>query len=70
MAEEVRDWNICVIVLSPGGAIATEDAPEEAHRHLPGPELAGNRFVLAAQADMKFTGQQLTLKDGRLEVVG
>jgi NAD(P)-dependent dehydrogenase (short-subunit alcohol dehydrogenase family) len=69
VAEEVRDWNICVIVLSPGGAIATEDAPEEARKRMPGPELAGNRFVLAAQADMQFTGQQLTLKDGRLEVV-
>lgn len=69
VAEEEKDWNICVVVVSPGGAIATEDAPEEARRRLPGPELAGNRFVQAAQADIKFSGQQLTLKEGRLEVV-
>ncbi|MGH7770648.1 MAG: SDR family NAD(P)-dependent oxidoreductase [Candidatus Binatia bacterium] len=69
VAEEVRDKNICVVVLSPGGAIATEDAPEEARRRMPGPELAGNRFVLAAQADLELSGQELTLKDGRLEVV-
>ncbi len=69
VAEEAREWNICVVVLSPGGAIATEDAPEEARRRMPGPDLAGNRFVLAAQVDLMFSGRQLTLKEGRLEVV-
>ncbi len=67
-AEEVREWNICVVAVSPGGAIATEDAPEEVRRTMPGPESAGNRFVLAAEAGMNLSGQRLTLKNGRLEV--
>jgi 3-oxoacyl-[acyl-carrier protein] reductase len=68
VAEEVREWNICVVAVSPGGAIATEDAPEEIRRTMPGPESAGNRFVLAAEAGMDLSGQRLTLKDGRLEI--
>jgi 3-oxoacyl-[acyl-carrier protein] reductase len=68
VAEEVRPWNICVVAVSPGGAIATEDAPEEIRRTVPGPESAGNRFVLAAEAGMDLSGQRLTLKDGRLEI--
>jgi 3-oxoacyl-[acyl-carrier protein] reductase len=67
VAEEVRDSNICVVSVSPGGAIATEDAPEEIRRTMPGPESAGNRFVLAAQAGMELSGQRLTLKDGVLQ---
>lgn len=68
VAEEVREWNICVVSVSPGGAIATEDAPEEIRRTMPGPESAGNRFVLAAEAPMELSGQRLTLKDGKLVV--
>ncbi len=68
VAEEVREYNICVVAVSPGGAIATEDAPEEVRRTMPGPESAGNRFALAAEAGMELSGQRLTLKDGRLQV--
>jgi NAD(P)-dependent dehydrogenase (short-subunit alcohol dehydrogenase family) len=68
VAEEVREFNICVVSVSPGGAIATEDAPEEARRTMPGPESAGNRFILAAEAGMELSGQRLTLKDGVLQV--
>ncbi|HEY2988911.1 MAG TPA: SDR family NAD(P)-dependent oxidoreductase [Candidatus Binatia bacterium] len=68
VAEEVREWNICVVAVSPGGAIATEDAPEQARQRMPGPEAAGNRFVLAAEAGLDLSGQRLTLKNGRLEV--
>ena len=68
VAEEVREANICVVILSPGGAIATEDAPEEARRRMQGPELAGNRFWLAAEAPMEQSGHLLTLEDGRLEI--
>ncbi len=68
VAEEVRDYNICVVSVSPGGAIATEDAPEEARQRMPGPASAGNRFLLAAEAGMELSGQRLTLKDGVLEV--
>jgi 3-oxoacyl-[acyl-carrier protein] reductase len=68
VAEEVREYNICVVSVSPGGAIATEDAPEAVRRTMPGPDSAGNRFILAAEAGMELSGQRLTLKDGRLEV--
>jgi hypothetical protein len=57
------------VVLSPGAAIATERAPEEARKRMPGPDLAGNRFVLAAQTGMEMSGHLLDLKDGRLEIV-
>jgi len=69
VAEEEREHNVCVVVLSPGAAIATERAPEEARRRMPGPELAANRFVLAAQVGMEMSGHLLDLKDGRLEIV-
>ena len=68
VAEEVREYNICVVSVSPGGAIATEDAPEAVRCTMPGPESAGNRFVLAAEAPMELSGQRLTLKDGVLQV--
>jgi 3-oxoacyl-[acyl-carrier protein] reductase len=68
VAEEMREWNICVVAVSPGGAIATEDAPEEVRAKMPGPDSAGNRFVLAAEAGMELSGQRLTLKNGRLEI--
>ena len=43
-------------------------APEEARQRLPGPDLAGNRFVLAAQVGMEMSGHLLNLKEGRLEI--
>jgi NAD(P)-dependent dehydrogenase (short-subunit alcohol dehydrogenase family) len=69
VAEEVKEWNVCVVTIAPGQAIATEDAPEEARRRLPGPDFLKNSFVLAAQADMELTGQLLALKEDRLVTV-
>ena len=69
-AEEVRDSNICVVAISPGAAIATENAPEEARSRMPGPEFAGDRFLLAAQVGMEMSGRLLDLDDtGKLVVV-
>jgi 3-oxoacyl-[acyl-carrier protein] reductase len=68
VAEEEREWNVCVVAMGPAGAIATEDAPEEARRRMPGVESIGNRFVLAAQAPMEMSGHLLTIKDGKLAV--
>ena len=67
-AEEVRDANICVVAISPGGAIATEDAPEEARARMPGPDLAGQRFLLAAEAGMEMSGHLVDVQDGKLVV--
>ena len=66
VAEEEREWNVCVLAFSPKQAIATEDAPEEARRRLPGPGILGNGFVLAAQAGMEFTGKTVEHRDGKL----
>src|SRR5437867_8657567 len=49
VAEEEREFGICVVSIGPGARIATEEAPEEARARMPGSETAGNRFVLAAQ---------------------
>ncbi len=66
VAEEVRESNICVVTFSPGVPIATEGAPEEALKRLPGPEILGNGFVLAAELPMESSGQMFAFKDGRL----
>jgi len=65
-AEEVRESNVCVVTMSPGVPIATEGAPEEALRRLPGPEILGNGFVLAAQLPMDLSGQMFSYQDGKL----
>ncbi|MPZ14794.1 MAG: SDR family NAD(P)-dependent oxidoreductase [Chloroflexi bacterium] len=68
VAEEEREANVCIVCLSPGGAIATEDAPEEARQRMPGPELASNRFVLAAAAPIAMSGHLLDLREGQLVI--
>ena len=65
-AEEVRESNVCVVTMSPGVPIATEGAPEEALRRLPGPEILGQGFVLAAQLPMDLSGQMFAYQDGKL----
>ena len=69
LAEEEREWNVCVVAFSPKQAIATEDAPEEARQRLPGPDSLGNGFVLAAQAAMEMTGKTVEHRDGQLVAV-
>ncbi len=66
VAEEVRESNVCVVIFSPRVPIATEGAPEEAIQRLPGPEILGNGFVLAAELPMDLTGQIFAYKDGNL----
>ena len=65
-AEEVRDANICVVSISPGNPIATETAPESAKKELPGPEILGNAFVLAAQLSLDASGQCWAYDNGKL----
>jgi len=66
VAEEEREFDVCMLAVTPGGAIATEQAPEEVRAKMPGVESVENRFVLAAQAGMDLTGQTLTLVNGQL----
>jgi 3-oxoacyl-[acyl-carrier protein] reductase len=66
LAEEVRDANICAVAISPGVPIATESAPDKAKKELPGPEILGSAFALAAQLPMDSSGHCLAYKDGKL----
>jgi len=68
VAEEERPWNVCVVALSPGGIIATEDTPEDMRSHLRGAEAMESWFILAAGAGMELSGQLVHVKDGRLVV--
>jgi 3-oxoacyl-[acyl-carrier protein] reductase len=70
LAEEEREAGICIVIVSPGGAMASEDAPESVRARYPGPELIGNRFILAAEAGMELTGEVVDLDaSGRLVAV-
>ena len=66
VAEEVRDSNICVVTFSPRVPIATETAPQEALKRLPGPEILGQGFVLAAQLPMDQSGKCFAHENGKL----
>ena len=66
VAEEVRDSNICVVTVSPRVPIATETAPETARKTMPGPDILGDAFVLAAQAPLESSGQCLAFDEGKL----
>ena len=66
VAEEARESNVCVVIFSPRVPIVTESAPEEAFKRLPGPEILGQGFVLAAQLPMEQSGQIFSYQDGKL----
>jgi len=66
VAEEVRDSNICVVTFSPRVPIATETAPEEALKRMPGPEILGQAFVLCAQLPMEQSGKCVAHDNGKL----
>jgi NAD(P)-dependent dehydrogenase (short-subunit alcohol dehydrogenase family) len=66
VAEEVRDSNICVVTFSPRVPIATETAPEEALKRMPGPEILGQAFVLCAQLPMEQSGKCFAHDNGKL----
>jgi NAD(P)-dependent dehydrogenase (short-subunit alcohol dehydrogenase family) len=53
-----------------GGGIVTEDSPEWA-RSNPGStmvEAVGNRYVIAAEAPIEFSGHQVFVRDGKLYI--
>ena len=66
VAEEVRSSNICVVTFSPRVPIVTEGAPEEAFKRLPGPEILGEGFVLAAELSMEHSGGCFAYDNGKL----
>lgn len=66
VAEEVRDDNICIVTFSPRVPIATETAPAEALKRLPGPEILGQGFVLCAQLPIEQSGKCFAYENGKL----
>ena len=66
VAEEVRDYNVCVVIFSPRVPIVTESAPQEAFSRLPGPDILGQGFVLAAQLPLDQSGKIFSYQDGKL----
>ena len=66
VAEEVRDSNVCVVIFSPRVPIVTESAPQEALSRLPGPEILGQGFVLAAQLPLDQSGGIFSYQGGKL----
>ncbi len=68
-AEEERDFNVCIMAVTPGGAIATEEAPVAVREQMDGVDLVGNRFVLAAEAGVELSGQTVTMRNGKLEII-
>ena len=69
VAEEVREYNICVVTVAPEHSVSFDYSPEEARQRVPGVDSLGNRFILAAQAGMELSGKLLTLKDDRLSAM-
>lgn len=69
LAEELREQNICVVSVDPGGAFATERAPAAVQLAQPGPARAAEHLFAAAGAPMDLSGNLLTLTDGHLSVL-
>ncbi len=64
-AVELEPDGICVLCVDPGGAIATDEAPEEIKAKYPGAESLEDMFVQAATAPMNLTGEKVTFpRDG------
>jgi len=66
VAEEARESNVCVVIFSPRVPIVTESAPKEAFGRLPGPDILGQGFVLAAQVPIEDSGKIFSYRDGKL----
>ena len=75
VAAEERGYNICVMSMGPGGeelndarrGVATHEAPEEAKPHMrPVEAVVGNRFIIAAEAPMEFSGHMIQIRNGKV----
>jgi NAD(P)-dependent dehydrogenase (short-subunit alcohol dehydrogenase family) len=66
LAEQEREFDICVMSIPPGGEFATERSPAPPGWAVPGPEIAGNRYLLAADAPMSLSGRLVAIADGAL----
>ena len=53
-----------------GGGIVTDDSPEWSRQRTDGRgvDSVGNRYILAAEAPMEFSGRQVMVRDGQLAI--
>lgn len=68
-AVELEPDGVCVLCVDPGGAIATDDAPEEVRAKYPGTDSLEDMFVQAATAPMDLTGEKVTFPRGGEKVL-
>jgi NAD(P)-dependent dehydrogenase (short-subunit alcohol dehydrogenase family) len=66
LAEQEREFNICVMSVCPGGAFSTETAPDDVRQRMIGPEIAGDRYFQAADAPMCLSGRLVSLTANQL----
>jgi 3-oxoacyl-[acyl-carrier protein] reductase len=66
LAEQEREFNICVMSVCPGGAFSTETAPDDVRQRMIGPEIAGDRYFQAADAPMCLSGRLISTSDNQL----
>ena len=79
---EEKDYNICIVSMGPGGGdaptppaerllrgIATDEPPEEKRGHMRWvADVVQDRYILAAEAPVELSGNQITVRDGELVV--
>ena len=67
---ERRERPASVVMPGGGGGLVTEDSPEWARQneYLTHVDAVGNRYVIAAEAPMEFSGNQVAVRDGKLEI--
>ena len=68
VANQVRDANVCVVVLVPASCpIAADSVSTEDRQGMPGVEMIAGRFVLASNAGMDLSGRLVTCEGGYLD---
>ena len=77
VAAEEREHNICIVSMGPGGGdaspndgrrgIATDETPAENRERMRWVgDVVKDRYLLAAEAPMELSGNQITARDGKL----
>jgi NAD(P)-dependent dehydrogenase (short-subunit alcohol dehydrogenase family) len=70
VANQVRDANVCVVVLVPASCpIAADSVSTEDRQGMPEVEMSAGRFVLASNAGMDLSGRLVTCEGGYLDAV-
>ena len=68
VANQVRDANVCVVVLVPASCpIAADSVSTEDRQGMPGVEMSAGRFVLASNAGMDLSARLVTCEGGYLD---